>query len=134
MANPTCTVASFTAGAACFKPYGAAQRQSILVYYLTQELAANGGTDYTAQLGSGGTLEAAALCFRNLPWESCPPSVYELLIAYNNAISAGASAAAAGSDALEVAIQCNKNFPEADKSAQILFLYCSLGRHADYPQ
>jgi len=134
LANPTCSVDSLIAGAACFKIYGTSERQSIQIYYNAAELAANGGTNYNAQLGSGGTLEAAATCYKNLTREWCPPNEYDLVLAYNNAVSAGASVGAAGSDTLEIAIQCNKNFQPADKAAQILYLTCLLGRHSDYPQ
>jgi len=133
MANPVCTVASLSSGAVCYKNYEMSERFAIMVYYMAAELAANGGTSYT--IGSGGTLEDASVCYKNLTYqEYCVPSVYMLLIAYNNAVSAGASVAAGGSEELATAIQCNKNFPPGDHAAQILFLTCALGRHADYPQ
>lgn len=132
MANPTCTRATFVSGSPCYKNFNFQERASILIYYNSLELAALGGTSYT--LGSGGTLEAAAQCLVNLaanPFVS--PSVYYLLVAYNNAVSAGAVPASTQS-ALATAIACNKLFSSADLAAQMLHLACSLGRHAAFPQ
>jgi len=132
VANPECSKALFSAGAACYRNFNARERASIQIYFNSLELAANGGTSYT--LGSGGTLEAASICYRDFDDNTFQaPTPYALLVAYNNAVSAGATPASTVS-ALATAIACNKNFPEADLAAQQLQLLCALGRHADYPQ
>lgn len=134
MANPTCTVSSFLSGTACFNNFTFSERASLWIYYAAQELEALGGTDYRDELGSGGTLQAAAVCFKNLTGNPfVAPSPYYLLIAANNAETAGASPVTSVSD-LAIAIECNKNFTEADKAAQMLYLSCELGTHKDYPQ
>lgn len=132
MANPSCSKALFAAGTACYRNFNAHERASIKIYFNALELAANGGTSYT--LGSGGTLEAAAICYRDFDDNIFQaPTPCALLIAYNNAVSAGAAPASTQA-LLATAIACNKNFPEADLAAQMLQLECALGRHADYPQ
>ncbi len=120
------------AGVTCYRNFDSKERASIKIYYNSLELAANGGTAYT--LGSGGTLEAASVCYQDFddnPFQV--PSVYALLIAYNNAVSAGAVPAATQAE-LAAAIACNQNFPTASLAAQQLQLTCALGRGADYPQ
>lgn len=124
---PTCTRASFVANSVCYQQFNRHQRISIKIYLNALELAAVGGTNYT--LGSGGTLETASVCLQNLPGqENCPPSIYDLLIANNNAVAAGASPAETQT-LLATAIQCNQNFPESDLYAQLLQLQCELGKH-----
>ena len=132
MATPVCTVASLTTGAACYKKFGAEERKSILIYLNVLELAAIGGTNYSAQLGGGGTLITAAMCYRHLDNPTCPPSAFKLVLAYNNAINATASPVS-NTDvaAIGTAIACVNDFSPADKAAILLFLECSLGRHAN---
>ncbi len=133
MAAPVCTVASFTTGIACFKNFALEDRKSILIYLNAIELAAIGGTNYNAQLGSGGTLMTAATCYLNLNLLTCPPALEYLVIAYNNAVNAG-GAPVSTSTALASAIACNKNFTPGQHDAQLLYLACQLGSHKAYPQ
>jgi hypothetical protein len=127
---PTCTKAAFIAGTACYRNFSAQERASIQIYFNALELEAIGGTDYRDGLGSGGTLENAAICYRDFVDNIFQaPTPYALLVAYNNAVAAGASPADTVS-ALATAIACNKNFPEADLAAQQLQLLCELGQHA----
>ncbi len=133
MANPTCTLDTLVTGATCFFNFNAQDRAALQIYFNSLELTANGGTSYT--LGSGGTLEEAAKCYRNFGANSPfqPPSPYLLAIQYANAVSAGAVPASTP-DTMATAIACLHNFPDADLAAMQLFLTCALGRHADYPQ
>ena len=132
MANPVCTRASLVANSVCFRSFNAQERAALLIYLNSRELAALGGTNYT--LTSGGTLEAAAVCLKYLPGQKFrSPSIYELLIASNSAVAAGAVFASTQT-ALAAAIACNKNFPEDDLMAQMLQLLCDLGVHKAYPQ
>jgi len=136
MANPVCTVASLTAAAACFATLPSNQRYAAKVFYNSRELQALGGTDYTLQLGSGGQLEADAVCYMNLPLlEAQVPTAYDLVIALNNAVNVGAFLAfPPTSDLFNAAIACNKNFSPAQHAAQLLLLQCLLGSHKAYPQ
>lgn len=134
MAAPTCTLASFATALETYnyKKFNAEERKSLMIYFNVIELAAIGGTNYTAQLGPGGTLQDAASCYRNLNNPTCPPSAYRLIIARNNAVSAGGSPAATN-DLLAAAIACLGDLAPADRAAQLLFLECSLGRHDNPP-
>lgn len=131
MANPTCTKATLITGATCYFNFSAHDRAAIKIYFDALQLAAIGGTSYT--LVSGGTLEAASICYRDFANPFQPPSPYQLAIAYNNAVSAGA-APASTKDTIAAAIACLKNFPYADLAAMQLQLYCALGRAKAYPQ
>lgn len=131
MAAPTCSVSSFTTSGACYKNFSLEDRKSILIYFNSLELAAIGGTSYT--LGGGGTLMPAATCYLNLLVESQTPPIPYLVMAYNNAVNAGAAPATPGSG-LEAAIACNSDFSPAQKAAQLILLTCQLGSHKAYPQ
>jgi hypothetical protein len=133
MAAPTCTTAGFQSGAACFKPFSRSGRLSLLIYFNAIELAAIGGTNYTAQLGHSGTLMSASECFLLLDNPVVIPSLPYLVIAYNNAVNAG-GAPASTKAALSAAIACNIDFTFAQRAAQLLLLQCSLGSHKAYPQ
>lgn len=132
MATPVCTLASFATALETFnyKKFNAEERKSLMIYFNVLELAAIGGANYSAQIGAGGTLQDDSECYRHLDNPTCPPSAYRLIIARNNAVNAGASPAATN-DLLAEAIACNVDFSMADKAAQLLFLECSLGRHAN---
>lgn len=132
MATPTCTVESLTTAAACYKNFNSADRSSILIYFKALELAANGGTNYSAQLGQGGQLMDDAKCYRNLNNPMCPPNAFQLVLAYNQAVAAGA-APASTPDTIAAAIACNSLFTIEDKSAQRLLLECALGTHRNPP-
>lgn len=131
MANPTCSKSSLITSATCYFNFSSTERAAIQIYYDALQLAAIGGTSYT--LVSGGTLIAAAICYRDFQIPFSSPSPYQLAIAYNNAVSAGASPAATQA-LLATAIACLANFPTADLTAMQLQLYCSLGRAKAYPQ
>lgn len=135
MADPTCTVDTLVTGARCFKNFQASERLSLLILFRSLELAAIGGTNYNGQLGNNGTLENDSKCYKNLAMSNpvSVPSIYELSIASAAAVTAGATVPST-SDALNAAIACNKNFPIADKGAQLLNLLCKLGVHKAYPQ
>lgn len=133
MAAPICTTTSITTGIACFKNFESEQRKSILIYFNTLELNAIGGTNYIEELGSGGELMDDATCYIPLEIETCPPAPEYLLLAYNNAVNAGASPVST-SVLLAAAIACNKNFTPAQHDAQMFLLACQLGTHKAYPQ
>ena len=131
MSAPVCTVDNFATAITCYKNFTLEQRKAILIYFNSLELAAIGGTSYT--LGSEGTLQEAAKCYKNLNLQSPHPDLEYLVIAYNNAVNAGATPASTP-ETLAEAIACNRLFSPADHAAQQLLLTCQLGYHADYPQ
>jgi hypothetical protein len=125
---PECSVDSILTAQACFKNFNSEERKSLLIVFNAFELAAAGGTDYTEQLGSGGTLMDDATCYLNLDLETCPPPLPYLVFAYNNAVAAGATPPST-TVAQATAIECNKNFTPAQKDAQLAWLACQLGSH-----
>lgn len=132
MANPTCTKDTLITSATCFFNFSNHDRAALQIYFDSLQLTAIGGTNYT--LGSGGTLSLASICYREFesnPFR--PPSPYQLAIAYNNAVSAGAVPASTP-NTMATAIACLKLFPDADLAAMQLQLYCALGRAKSYPQ
>lgn len=133
MANPVCTVNGFITSAACFKNFSSEQRKSLLIYFSVLELAAIGGTNYSAQMGSGGTLFSSSVCYENLLIEKYVPPLPYLVIAFNNAVNAGAAPATTVT-LLAEAIKCLSNHTPAQKDAMLLLLACQLGSHKVYPQ
>jgi hypothetical protein len=134
MSRPTetaCTRATFTEDVACLKNFNSHQRLALLIYFNALELAALGGTDYTAQLGPDGELATDSAC--NLTLDSTQQELAELLISQNNASDAGATVPATNA-LLAEAIKCLQNQPPAMLSAMSKTLFCQLGRHAAYPQ
>jgi hypothetical protein len=131
VANPTCTRDEFVSKFACYKNLDAQERQALKLYLNVLELAAIGGTDYTAELGPGGDLNADAIEFNRMT--SLELELSELVVAANNATSAGATVS---SDIQELAnaIKCLKNFDMRTLANMQLLVDCQLGVHKAYPQ
>lgn len=132
MANPTCTVDGFQTTGACFQNMTPTQRLAAIIYFNSLELAANEGTSYT--LGVNGTLLADAVSYNTMTEDQI--QVANVVIAYNNAVSAGATPpdANTGIQDLQEQIKCVENFGPRMMQQMKLLLECQLGRHADYPQ
>ena len=101
-----------------------------MIYFNVIELAALGGTNYTAELGPSGTLVAAAACNDTLDPDQKELAL--LLINYNNAQDAGSPATTPV--AWSEAIKCLQNQPEGMLDSMLLHVQCLLGRHAAWPQ
>jgi hypothetical protein len=92
---PTCTSASLNI--ACLRGYNLSRLQRLAwqIWYLANELKANGGTDYTGNLtkpvspGGPTLLNDATQLFKN--WNRDEMQMAETAIFYNNAIAVGAS-------------------------------------------
>lgn len=92
---PTCTAASLNI--ACLRGYTLTRLQRLAwqIWYLANELKANGGTDYTGILtrpvspGGQSLLNDTQQLFKN--WNRDEMKVAETAIYYNNAIAAGAT-------------------------------------------
>lgn len=135
MARPTTTVCdtdNYVSAGACFASMNSHQRQALKVYLKVKELAALGGTDYTAQLGNAGTLVTAARFVRGKlnPFQR---ELARLVIDQDNANSAGA-AISTDINVLETAIACLKDFDRNTLDAMDVYITCLLGRHAAWPQ
>ena len=106
------------------------QQWALLIYAKVLELAAIGGTNYTAQL-TGTLLQAAA----------CPPSTDDevmaanINVAFNNATSAGATPPSTIQTKI-AAVKRLQHVPGGlNKLKQIdLYLNCALGRSKSFPQ
>lgn len=129
MAAPVCTAAELEAPCLLVPPLAEKQQKTALIYAMALELAALGGTDYTAALSTTLLSDAASLaCGMDEPHRMAAL----VKIAFNNAESAGASIP--GEIAVTEAASC---LSEADTKAldeAYLLLSCLLGRHAAYPQ
>lgn len=132
MSRPTetvCTIDNFASAGACYKRFNLHDRAAIRVYLKSLELAALGGTDYTAELGPSGALNLATAAYNTMTADQ--REIAYLVILEDNAVSAGS---AGDTQDIEDEIACLKNFG-VDKLAQMeLLLDCLLGRHAAMPQ
>ena len=129
MANPVCTRASLIDGGKCFANLNESQQKAARIYFMALELAAIGGTTYT--LTPQGTLAAAAKQYLRFMPNNFANS--QLVIDYNNAVSAGASPASTQAT-LQTAIKCIEIQGPLMMECMILELLCELGRHKAYPQ
>lgn len=129
MPVPICTRASYVEGWACLQTLNARQRKAFIVYVMSRQLAAIGGTDYT--LGPDGTLNDAVACLVDL--DKNQVTLANMVVENNNAVAAGADIP---SDIQEIAeaIKCLENFEDNVLLRMQLHLRCSLGRAMDYPQ
>lgn len=133
--RPTTTVCdtdNYIAASACFKTLNSHDRQALTVYLKVKELAALGGTDYTAQLGNDGTLATAARFVRG----KLNPFQRELARLVINQDNANSSGAAISSDINVIASQiaCLSDFDRNMLDAMDVYITCLLGRHSAWPQ
>lgn len=134
MARPTETVclrSNFATANPCYKVLTPHERRALAVYFMVQELAALGGTDYLAELGPDGTLNTAATAYKTM--NLVERQVARLVILADNVDSAGATPPATKVQMAD-AIKCLKNFTVDDLDRMELLLMCLLGRHAAMPQ
>lgn len=131
MANPTCTRATLISGMSCLSGNLLSPHDKLVrrVYFDLLQLAAIGGTDYSADI-PGMNVDANSLTcgFQPDNWSSA-----ELVIASNNATAAGASVPST-KDTLATAVRCLDNYTDEQLKAMQLLLYCKLGRGKAYPQ
>lgn len=124
-------MSNFISAAACFQNLDASEQKALMVYLKVKELAALGGTDYTAQLGHSGTLNTAAAAYKTMKdWQV---NLALLVIEQDNANSAGAEIST-NIQTLMDEIKCLNDFPDATLDRMDLLLTCLLGRHAALPQ
>lgn len=132
MSNPTCTAATLNDNAACYHNgiLNPAQQWALLVYGQVLELAAIGGTDYTAVLKT--TLQTDTAC---PPMDDDAMLAALLVIQFNNATAAGASVPDTLADKMAAAT-CLQYVPGGVERLKriALLLTCKLGVHKDYVQ
>lgn len=125
---PTCTTASlFETNVGFVKGLDPVQRKAALLYYMALELAAIGGTDYTA------TMTTDLISDTNDLFEKASPDMLEIAllnIAANNAEAAGADLPATLNELNAATACCFQNAPTPGMDKIYLFLLCKLGQHA----
>jgi len=132
MANPICSATTLITNGACYRTssINIVEQKALLIYAKVLELAAIGGTDYTAQLT--GTLLTASAC---PPYEPDNIRAGNVAVAFANAASAGAVVPSTIQTKI-AAVKCLKNVDGGlARLEQIeLLLNCKLGRHKNYVQ
>lgn len=133
---PTCTAASLNI--ACLRGYNLSrlQRLSWQIWYLANELKANGGHDYTTTLtrptapGGQSLLNDATQLFKN--WNRDEMNVAETAIYYNNAVAAGAIVSTTPA-ITEPNIRRTEQVDEDRLNWMKTYLLCQLGAHRKPP-
>lgn len=128
-----CLRATFATNGACYKNLDMHRRKAAMVYLKALELAALGGTDYTADLGNDSELIGDVACYEPLELGAWIVSVPYLVIQAEAADAAGATVPASIQD-VAAAIACLQNNPDSVLHNMDLLLTCLLGRHAQYNQ
>lgn len=134
---PSCTsVAALIASQPCFgaQNLNARERKSLLIWFNANELSVIGGTNYTNVLASTLVLDATNFAGQaTSPVHSFNPGTEfdqaRLAIAYNNAVTAGASLASDINE-LMASIAPLSKATERQLDAILLMLECQLGAHA----
>lgn len=131
MANPTCTRDSLIDSAACLNGgvLSAQEKLARKVWFQAKQLAAIGGTNYTADIEGLNTAADSLTC--GMTPDNLDSS--ELVIEYNNAVAAGASVNT-DKDSLAGDVKCLANYPPNVLRNMSLLLKCKLGRGKAYPQ
>lgn len=124
---PVCTLDELVSGSTCFKCMDSHQRQALMVYLKVLQLAAIGGTDYTAQMGHGGLLNTDSAAFKTMTFED--RWLARLAILSNNAEAAGATIPAT-TPLLMDAFDCLLCFDQNALDRMDLLLTCELGEGA----
>lgn len=130
---PKCTTAALNI--ACFKGgvLSRLQRKAFRIWYLTNELATNGGANFVNALtaGTSSLRYAAKQSFDH--WSRDEVDMGFLSIDYNNAVTAGAVVSAVPSQVTPKVSAILNNVPEDDMDKMILYLECALGAHRNPP-
>lgn len=132
MSNPTCTAASLATTNPAFglQGFNPKQYQAAKLYLMALELAALGGTDYTATMTTDLIDDATTLAQKMDPNQR---RIAMLQIYANNATAAGASVPETFNE-LNDATGCCFQSQQVDMGAIELLLLCKLGVHKAYPQ
>lgn len=131
-----CLVSTYISDSACFKAMTPHDQKALILYLKVKELAALGGTDYTRELGNGGSLVTAAACVKNQLLNNFGPLGMNMALFSINQDNANSSGAAISTDiqTLATEIECLKDFDPTTLDAMDIVITCLLGRHAAWPQ
>jgi hypothetical protein len=131
MSNPVCN--NSTLNQPCYKAgqaITAKQQKALKVYARVLELAAIGGTDYSATMSSTLLSDAAVLANG---YEESDRDAALVGLAFTKATAAGASVPST-LNAKIAAANCLVSADERQLEEAILLLECKLGFHKSYPQ
>lgn len=126
-----CLASNFVSYNACYNALNSQEQKAFAVYLKVLELAALGGTNYSAELGPSGTLNTDAAAYNRLTVNQ--RDIGRLVILADNADSSGATVPVTKA-AIATAIECLKDFTMDALDRMELVLDCKLGRHAAIPQ
>jgi hypothetical protein len=130
---PTCTTAALNI--ACFRGYNLSrlQRKAFRIWYLLNELAQNGGQNFTnaVTVGTNSLRYAAKQSFDH--WNRDEVDEGFLAVDYNNAVNAGAIVSNNPSTVMVSVRRLLNNVGEDDMNKMILYLECALGAHRKPP-
>ena len=129
MANPTCTTDSLTTG--CFQDpvLSEIQRLAFKIWYLENELAYLGGTNYLNDFQ--GLFNASNSVFERMSQNQV--SAAEVTVFYNNAVAAGSPVTAVPNTEISN-VQKMLSLDTNDLQKIKVFLECRLGVHKAFPQ
>jgi len=131
VANPNCELSSLIDAGVCIKEFDRHRRKALKVFFMSRQLAAIGGTNYT--LGPSGTLNTAAVEYCALSSNPDQLNVAWITLEMNNALEAGATFET-DKNSLSEEIRCLEQFPDWKLLLMELLLRCQLGRADSYPQ
>jgi hypothetical protein len=123
---PTCTKSALAETNVVFGLDGLneVQQKALMIYLNVLELAAVGGTDYSAAMTTTLIADATALVSTMNPNQR---RIALLNIAYNNAVAAGATVPTSIQELNAATGCCFQNFSDLD--AILILLACKLGKH-----
>lgn len=132
MADPVCTAASLMDAAHQFtlQTLSPTQQEALKIHAQVLELAAIGGTDYSAVMATT-LIEDAETLARAMTSDQVKAA--HIQVAYNNAAEAGATVPADLNDKLEASKHVALLDPKTLEDIGLL-LRCKLGRAEGYPQ
>lgn len=113
-----CSLDELETGSKCLIELSDKEKLAAEVWYMTQELAACGGTTYTFD-----TLQQAAACFKEL--SDARLKAMEAYSAYLSAVAAGATIDGSN-DELQDAIKCFRELDDHSLTAMRTLLICQL--------
>jgi hypothetical protein len=134
---PICTTASLNV--ACFRGYNLTRLQKLAfkIWYATNELAQNGGPNYTTHLsdgvvGGGATnlLNDSVQLFDH--WDRDALDAAEVAIYFNNAVNAGAIVSNVP-NTVQNSIRRMEQISEDRLRKMLIYLECQLGAHRNPP-
>lgn len=129
---PSCSTASLNV--ACFRGYNLTRLQKLAfkIWYMTNELAQNGGPNFTTNL-TDSTTSLQYLSIQQFDhWDRDALDAAEVAIMYNNAVNVGATVSNVPNVVLP-SIRRMCQIPEDRLRKMYVYLECQLGAHRNPP-